>query len=477
MTFNSAAFLVYLPVVFTIYWILQKGSLCWQNRFVLVASYFFYGWWDWRFLSLLAFSTTTDFLIGLWLEHTENQGKRKSILLLSLFLNLGLLGFFKYFNFFAESFVSLAHLAGWKVSPFTLSVILPVGISFYTFQSLSYTIDVYRKQIPAVRDFSAFAAFVSFFPQLVAGPIERAKHLLPQFLVRRRFDYDLAMSGCRYILWGFLKKVVLADNLAPVVQRVFDHPDHQNGWTVAFGAVCFAVQIYGDFSGYSDIAIGAARLFGFDLMQNFRTPYFATSLREFWQRWHISLSTWFRDYVYIPLGGNRAGIRAQLCNLLITFVLSGLWHGAKWTFVVWGCWHGLLVCLEIIYPVRWRIEGRFGEVLRGIVVFMLVCTGWIFFRANDISIAWMMLTKLTYFPIEGLAMVPALFPSPAKMFAAGLLVPAFFAIEWLCRQADPDAFFSSLPAPIRIAAYYLMLGIILFSGAFDDAPVFIYFQF
>lgn len=477
MTFNSAAFLAFLPVVFTLYWLLRRGSLNWQNRFVLAASYFFYGWWDWRFLGLLALSTATDFSIGRWLEKETGPVARKRILLASLFLNLGLLGFFKYFHFFTDSFVALAKGLGWAVSPFTLKVLLPVGISFYTFQSLSYTIDVYRRQIPAVRDFWAFAAFVSFFPQLVAGPIERARHLLPQFAARRHFNYEMAVSGCRLALWGFLKKVALADNLAPVVARVFDHPSGQNAWTVAAASVCFALQIYGDFSGYSDIATGTARLFGFDLMQNFRTPYFAASIREFWQRWHVSLSTWFRDYVYIPLGGNRNGMLAQMRNLLITFVLSGLWHGANWTFVLWGFWHGILVCIETALPVRPFGSRPAGAFARGVFVFALVCAGWIFFRAKDIDTARLLLSQLTVFPPGGLSGIAGLFPSPAKATALPAFAALFFAVEWVTRESDINALFARMPAPLRWAGYYVMTGAILLLGAFDDAPVFIYFQF
>lgn len=477
MSFNSAAFLVFLPTVFAIYWLLQRGSLNWQNRFVLVASYFFYGWWDWRFLGLLMLSTAADFGIGLWLEQTEEQSRKKRILLLSLTLNLGLLGFFKYFHFFTDSFSVLANTLGWKVSPFTLQVILPVGISFYTFQSLSYTIDVYRRQIPAVRDFWAFAAFVSFFPQLVAGPIERAKHLLPQFAVRRQFNYDTAVSGCRLMLWGFLKKIVLADNLAPVVEKVFDHPAGQNGWTVALGAVCFALQIYGDFSGYSDIARGVARLFGFELMQNFRTPYFSTSIREFWQRWHISLSGWFRDYVYIPLGGNRLGLPRQMVNLLITFSLSGLWHGANWTFVLWGFWHGALICIEQLVTATTSKRPLLASWARGILVFLLVCVGWIFFRAKNLETAWELLSKMAHFPSGGLADITRQFLSPEKAAATGGFILVFMLLEWFSRDSDVNTLFTRLPLAARWLSYYILAGVILLLGAFGDAPVFIYFQF
>lgn len=471
MTFNSIPYLLFLPAVFSLYWLLQRRRVRWQNALLLGASYLFYGWWDWRFLGLLLLSTGADFILGLCLEHTHNEPDRKRLLYLSLAINLGLLGFFKYFNFFTGSFTAMAAQAGWQLNPFTLRIILPVGISFYTFQSLSYTLDIYRRRIPATRDAVAFAAFVAFFPQLVAGPIERAGHLLPQFLQKRRFDYAWAASGCRLILWGLLKKVVIADNLAPVVECVFNNPGNQNTWTVILGTLCFAGQIYGDFSGYSDIAVGSARLLGFDLMQNFRTPYFAGSIREFWQRWHISLSTWFRDYVYIPLGGNKDGMARQVRNLLITFALSGLWHGANWTFVVWGLWHGTLAALE-------TLSGRRTQHLPGkrLLVFTLVCIGWIFFRADTLDTAFALLGQMGTFG-GGLNPVAHIFPTATKWLALAATILLVGRVEWTISLQDPNDWFVALPKLLRWALYYVLVGIILLLGVFDNAPVFIYFQF
>lgn len=307
MLFNSIEFAVFLPVVFLLYWFVFQRNLKWQNFFIVVVSYIFYGWWDWRFLSLITFSSVLDFILGILLSKEENNKKRKIFLAISIIVNLGFLGFFKYFNFFIDNFITAFTFLGMKPNIHTMQILLPVGISFYTFQTLSYTIDVYKKNLAPTKDFIAFSAFVSFFPQLVAGPIERATHLLPQFYKKRNFDYNLAKDGLRQMLWGFFKKMVIADNCAYYVNIVFNNYTEYTGSTLAFGAILFAFQIYGDFSGYSDIAIGTSKLFGFDLMKNFAFPYFSRSVAEFWRRWHISLSTWFRDYLYFPLGGSRGG--------------------------------------------------------------------------------------------------------------------------------------------------------------------------
>ena len=307
-----------------------------QNALIVVASYVFYGWWDWRFLSLIIFSTLVDYWVGKQLGKTDVARKRKTLLWMSILVNLGFLGFFKYYNFFAENFVAAFTFFGADIQPNTLDIILPVGISFYTFQTMSYTIDVYRKNLKPTNDFVAFSAFVSFFPQLVAGPIERATNLLPQFYQKRKFDYAQAVDGMRQILWGLFKKVVIADNCAVYANEIFNNSADYNGSTLLLGAIFFTFQIYGDFSGYSDIAIGTARLFGFNLMQNFAFPYFSRDIAEFWRRWHISLSTWFRDYVYIPLGGSRGGTLMKVRNTFIIFIVSGFWHGANWTFIIWG---------------------------------------------------------------------------------------------------------------------------------------------
>jgi D-alanyl-lipoteichoic acid acyltransferase DltB (MBOAT superfamily) len=326
MIFNSIDFAVFLPIVFFLYWFVTNKNLKLQNLLIVLASYTFYGWWDWRFLSLMLFSTLIDYSIGRGLLKQEGITKRKILLWSSIIVNLGLLGFFKYYNFFIENFVEAFTFFGLEISASSLNIILPVGISFYTFQTLSYSIDIYRRKLEPTKDFIAFAAFVSFFPQLVAGPIERATNLLPQFYKKRKFDLVSASDGLRQILWGLFKKVVIADNCAEIANIIFNNSGDYSGGTLLLGAVFFTFQIYGDFSGYSDIAIGTSRLFGFNLMQNFKFPYFSRDIAEFWRRWHISLSTWFRDYLYIPLGGSRGGTFMKVRNTFIIFIVSGFWH-------------------------------------------------------------------------------------------------------------------------------------------------------
>ncbi|MBF1097142.1 MAG: MBOAT family protein, partial [Riemerella sp.] len=336
MIFNSIDFAIFLPIVFLIYWYLADKGLKLQNLFILAASYVFYGWWDWKFLMLIVFSTLVDYTIGCLLKNQENEKKRKILLYTSLIINLSFLGFFKYYNFFVENFVEAFTLFGIKLNIETLNIILPVGISFYTFQTLSYTIDVYQRKLEPTKDLIAFASFVTFFPQLVAGPIERATDLLPQFYKKRVFDYHKAVDGLRQILWGLFKKIVIADNCAQFANIIFNNSADYSGSTLVLGAIFFAFQIYGDFSGYSDIAIGTSRLFGFELKKNFHFPYFSRDIAEFWRRWHISLNTWFRDYIYIPLGGSRGGTAMKVRNTFVIFVVSGFWHGANWTFIAWG---------------------------------------------------------------------------------------------------------------------------------------------
>lgn len=342
MLFNSLEFLVFLPLVFILYWYVFK-KLKQQNLLVIFISYVFYGWWDWRFLTLIAFTTFSSYISGILIEKREGKRKQqKYIAAANIVLNLAILCLFKYFNFFSENLNKLFQVFGWGLDWVTLDLLLPVGISFYTFQALSYSIDVYQKKITPTHDISAFFAFISFFPQLVAGPIERATHLLPQFLSERKFNYSQAVDGLRQILWGFFKKVVVADNCANVVNTIFDSYQTQSGSTLLLGAFLFAFQIYGDFSGYSDIAIGTARLFGINLMKNFNYPYFSHNIAEFWRRWHISLTTWFRDYIYIPLGGSRVSKIKIIRNTFIIFLVSGFWHGANWTFIMWGFYHSIL---------------------------------------------------------------------------------------------------------------------------------------
>ncbi len=341
MLFNSIDFAIFLPIVFLLYWFVANKNLKLQNFLIVVASYLFYGWWDWRFLSLILFSTLIDYSVGIRLSKEENISKRKILLWISILINLGFLGFFKYYNFFLDNFITAFTFFGTPINAQGLNIILPVGISFYTFQTLSYTIDVYKRKLEPTRDFIAFSAFVSFFPQLVAGPIERATSLLPQFYKKRTFEYHKAVDGLRQILWGLFKKIVIADNSAQIANEIFNNSADYSGSTLVLGAIFFTFQIYGDFSGYSDIAIGTSRLFGFNLKQNFAFPYFSRDIAEFWRRWHISLSTWFRDYLYIPLGGSRGGTWMKVRNTFAIFIVSGFWHGANWTFIVWGALNAL----------------------------------------------------------------------------------------------------------------------------------------
>ena len=342
MLFNSLEFFLFLPIVFILYWFVCKKYLKTQNILLLIASYVFYGMWDWRFLSLILFSTIVDYFVALKINTLEHQTKRKLWLSVSIIFNLGLLGFFKYYNFFVDSWVDLVSMFGYHMqSTWTLKVILPVGISFYTFQTMSYSFDVYYKKIKPTRDFLSFAAFVSFFPQLVAGPIERASNLLHQITNKRTFNYNQSVSGLKLILWGLFKKVVIADALGPLVDDIFTNYNSYPSSTLILGAVFFSFQIYGDFSGYSDIAIGTSRLFGFNLMKNFSFPYFSRDIAEFWRRWHISLSTFLKDYLYIPIGGNKHGAIRTNINLMITMLLGGLWHGASWNFITWGAINGV----------------------------------------------------------------------------------------------------------------------------------------
>ncbi|MBK6344070.1 MAG: MBOAT family protein, partial [Flavobacteriales bacterium] len=340
MLFNSIDFAAFLPMVFLIHWLILRGQRA-RNAFLLLASYVFYGWWDPRFLSLLALSSLIDFWVSKRIGKETRTARRKALLLLSLAANLGMLGFFKYYDFFVSNFESAFSLFGHPLQLRHLDIILPVGISFYTFQTLSYTIDVYMGRLKPSTDGLSFMAFVSFFPQLVAGPIERATHLLPQFSKTRSFSLEQSSDGLRQMLWGLVKKVVVADNCAPYVDSIFAAPEAASGSTLLVGAMLFSFQIYCDFSGYSDIAVGCARLFGFDLMRNFAYPYFSRDIAEFWRRWHISLSSWFRDYVYVPLGGSRGRLGATMRNTLIIFIISGFWHGANWTFICWGAVHAL----------------------------------------------------------------------------------------------------------------------------------------
>lgn len=487
MLFNSIDFAVFLPVVFFLYWFVTHRSLGLQNMLIVAASYVFYGWWDWRFLSLIAFSTVLDFVIGQRLEKEERGGIRKLLLAASIIVNLGLLGFFKYYNFFLDNFVTAFTVLGMPIQAGMLNIVLPVGISFYTFQTLSYSIDVYRRQLVPTSDPLAFAAFVCFFPQLVAGPIERATNLLPQFERQRTFDYAKAVDGLRQMLWGLFKKVVIADNCAEYVNIAFNSTSDHSGSTLALGAVLFAFQIYGDFSGYSDIAIGCSRLFGFDLMRNFAFPYFSRDIAEFWRRWHISLSTWFRDYLYIPLGGSRGSTRARVRNTFIIFLVSGFWHGANWTFIVWGLLHALFFLpLLLAHRNRTHIESvavgnslpSLSEFLSMVGTFALVCAAWVFFRADTVSEAWAYLSHM---------MSRSLFSAPyfiepdtanhvlPKSLLA--LITMLILTEWWARNRRfaLEHLEQTVGTVPRFGVYVSLLLLIFWFGGQEQ--VFIYFQF
>ena len=474
MVFNSLPFAVFLPLVFCGYWFLFQRDVKAQNLFVVFASYFFYGWWDWRFLVLIALSTLVDFFVGQKLT-TANGPRRKWLLACSLLFNLGLLGFFKYCNFFIDSATSALNAMGVAANPTSLNLILPVGISFYTFQTLSYTIDVYREKIEPCKDLVSFAAYVSFFPQLVAGPIERATNLLPQFYRSRQFDTEQAKDGLRQILWGLLKKVVIADNCAGVVNRIFENYETLPASALVLGAIYFAFQIYGDFSGYSDIAIGTAKLFGFDLMRNFAYPYFSRDIAEFWRRWHISLSTWFREYVYVPLGGSRGSRAAQFRNVLIVFVVSGLWHGANWTFVFWGLLNGLFF-LPLMFAgsnrrnldtvAAGKLLPSTREAAQILLTFGLTCLAWIFFRAESISHAFDYIVRI--FDVS-------LFSRPEGIRTLPLCL-AMLCVEWIQREKAHALEVTGQPVAVRWAIYYAVIAAIIALGEFGHHE-FIYFQF
>lgn len=481
MLFNSIDFAVFLPVVFVLYWFVTKSNLKIQNFLIVVSSYIFYGWWDWRFLSLLFFSSVVDYFISLKLMTEERIQRRKILLFISLFVNLGLLGFFKYFNFFIENFSAAFSLFGHKISPERLNIILPVGISFYTFQTLSYTIDVYKKKMKATDDIISFFAFVSFFPQLVAGPIERASNLLPQFFTPRKFDYNYATDGLRQILWGFFKKVVIADNCAEYVNSVFANSDVHSGSTLFIAVLFFAFQIYGDFSGYSDIAIGTAKLFGFQLMKNFAFPYFSRDIAEFWRRWHISLSTWFRDYLYIPLGGSKGSKWIVIRNTLIIFVVSGFWHGANWTFIAWGFLNAIYFLplllanknrshLDVIAQNK-TLPGV-NEFVKMLLTFLLTLIAWVFFRAINITQALDILTTIFSSSIFSHIYFPKNFS-----FLPYLLI-IFITFEWIGRSNNYaiEKIFVNSSTIVRWGFYSFLIFLIGMYMQTQETP-FIYFQF
>jgi len=480
MLFNSIEFAIFLPIIFALYWALKR-DLKLQNLLLLAASYVFYGWWDWRFLSLIAFSSMVDYFVGLQMGKTEEQSRRKLLLWVSICVNLGFLGFFKYFNFFAESFSDAFTLLGTPIEATRLNIILPVGISFYTFQTLSYSIDIYRKKLEPTRDIIAFFAFVSFFPQLVAGPIERAKNLLPQFYIKRTFEQDKAIDGLRQILWGLFKKVVIADNCAEYVNIIFSNPSDYSGSTLFLGGVLFAFQIYGDFSGYSDMAIGTARLFGFNLMKNFAFPYFSRDIAEFWRRWHISLSTWFRDYLYIPLGGSRGGTWMKIKNTFIIFVVSGFWHGANWTFIFWGFLNALYFLPLLLSNKNRRnletvAQGRLLPSLREffsiLLTFALTVLAWIFFRADNLTEAFGIIYRVFSLSIFT---IPQYLPGGVLAMILFLLL-----VEWSNRDKEFGLqYFGSSSLKRNVLDYVLLSAVFWCIVIWRSGKEleFIYFQF
>ncbi|MEW4922276.1 MBOAT family O-acyltransferase [Algibacter sp. 2305UL17-15] len=478
MLFNSIDFAIFLPIIFVLYWFVTNKNLKLQNFLIVSASYLFYGWWDWRFLSLILFSTIVDYSIGILLSK-ENKKKNRLILLwVSILINLGFLGFFKYYNFFLDNFSTAFTFFGADIKTDSLNIILPVGISFYTFQTLSYTIDVYKRKLEPTKDFIAFSAFVSFFPQLVAGPIEKATNLLPQFYKKRTFESEKAIDGIHLILWGLFKKIVIADSCAIYVNEIFSNYESMNSLSLLLGAIYFAFQIYGDFSGYSDIAIGTSKLFGIDLMRNFAFPYFSRDIAEFWRRWHISLSTWFRDYLYIPLGGSKVSKLLSFRNIFIIFIVSGFWHGANWTFIIWGCLNAIYFIplfltkrnrnnLNIVS--QGKIFPSFHELISMLTTFVLVSIGWIFFRADAISIAINYIKKLFSFNFDnGLQYLSIERYAPELM----LLISCFILVEWHSR-AQEHPFFGTWRNFKLISA---LVGLITL-GVYSNVTDFIYFQF
>ena len=510
MLFNSFEFLIFLPIVFLLYWFVFdyamrgcKRQLLWQNMLIVVASYIFYGWWDWRFLILIAITTILSFLSGIGIEKAPTQRGKKAVMIANVVVNLGILGVYKYYDFFATQF---AQLFGIESDFLLLHLILPVGISFYTFQALSYSIDVYRKQIEPTHDIVAFTAFLSFFPQLVAGPIERATNLLPQFQKKRTFDYAQAVDGMRQILWGLFKKIVVADNCAVYVDQVFADLGNHSGSTLLLAAVLFTFQIYGDFSGYSDIAIGTAKLFGIKLMRNFNVPYFSRDIAEFWRRWHISLTTWFRDYVYIPLGGSRPEVPARLKargerlearymraiairNTFVIFLLSGLWHGANWTFVLWGAYHALLFVPLLVMNKNRRYRDTvatitmpdgtiktkwlpsFKEAGQMLLTFTLAVFGWIIFRATGMKTLKMWISGIFGSSLFSIPMLSEAFSVvPLLFFIVFMLI-----VEWINRNQPHGLVLTIKQKWIRVLIYYVLILMIIFN--FGQEQTFIYFQF
>lgn len=483
MLFNSISFAFFLPVVFIVYWFVAGKNKTKQNIVLLISSYFFYACWDWRFLFLLLFSTILDFFTGLKMDQQPASKYRKAWFWASIIINIGFLGVFKYYNFFAASFVNLFANIGVKINVQTLSVILPVGISFYTFHGLSYVIDIYKGKIKAEKNFIDYSVFVCFFPLLVAGPIERATHLLPQIKQPRAFNYAKAVNGMRQILWGLFKKLVIADNCAGYANQIFNDPGGLTGSTLFIGALFFTFQIYGDFSGYSDIALGTARLFGVDLLRNFSYPYFSRDIAEFWRRWHISLSTWFKDYLYLPLGGSKGNTWMKIRNTLIIFLVSGFWHGANWTFIFWGLLNAIYIMPSIILQThrknldvvaKGKVLPSFYELISIAFTFLLTVIAWIFFRSPTISQAFSFVSKVfskSFFQFPQ-------YKGMTDSLTLFLLIIFFMSVEWMGREKQYaiENLHHKYPRAVRWSIY---TGLVFMIGMFmhTSETQFIYFQF
>jgi alginate O-acetyltransferase complex protein AlgI len=483
MLFNSIEFLFFLPIVFCLYWFVFNKKLLWQNSFVLASSYFFYGWWSWGFMGLLMLSTLLDFTYGFWVA-SPNRQKAKLFLWLSVINNLGILAVFKYYNFFAEQFQLGFEKLGLHFKVEILNIVLPVGISFYTFHGMSYVFDIYRKQQKPVTNLVDYAVFVSFFPLLVAGPIERANHLLPQVQKKRIFNYTQAVEGLRLILWGLFKKVVIADNCAYFANQILNNVQDYHGFSLILGAIFFTIQIYGDFSGYSDIALGTAKLFGFNLLDNFKFPYLSRSIAEFWKRWHISLSSWFRDYLYIPLGGSKSGLKITIRNTFIIFLVSGFWHGASWNFIFWGGFHALVFLPSLLFIQNKKSSTVIAEnsalpsvreFLNWLYTFTIIVFSWVLFRLTDFKDLYTYFANL--FSIKESYLSNLSSADQLRLFHLFCAVFLLFNLEWFSRKTANSAhFFNLIPTKLlRWSLYILLFFLIVYLKG--DPVEFIYFAF
>lgn len=478
MLFNSFSFAIFLPIVFAVYWLVPKRF---QWAIMFVASYYFYMSWNVKYVFLILFTTIISYITGILVEREPNVTKKKLYLTLALIASLGVLFFFKYFNFFSNSITDFLQLFSIKVNPITLKVMLPVGISFYTFQTLSYVIDVYKGTAKAEYHFGKYATFISFFPQLVAGPIERTQNLMSQIKEEHSFDYNKAAYGLRIMAWGFFKKMAVADSLAVYVDKIYDNVYENTGFSLVVATVFFAIQIYCDFSGYSDIALGTAKLFGVELMQNFKSPYFSSSVKELWSRWHISLSTWFRDYVYIPLGGNRVSKFRHKMNLIMTFLVSGLWHGANWNFVIWGGLHGVAQVIESVFLPKNKKFSTVGRLFRVPFVFAFTCFAWIFFRAQTFSEALYViknlfggiLTPITYV-LNGYADIGM---PKEDVLAYSCIILILCIFDYLSLRQDVYERIGKMKTPVRWSLYFIIIWLIIIFTPVTSGSEFIYFQF